>query len=254
MSLFLEFFFLKSILLFVYFFDYKSSYSASRFSLFYPDCCSSLWNSNIPQFLYSLLRCIGVLLDFALVPLSFVAFLTAAVYLNLPVKFTIRYIYSPLYEYPEEYIDVNTYYTIPTYYRSFEVIMFVFFSALVFILFFILCILASCSYFKCLGLENPTVKIQASVAMMFFAMCVLALRLTLHWRNSKRRRAVPTGGRNSSTGSDEGTEEAFLAAPLPTSDVDEQEVRGDRDEYRSDGDEEVAVTFNKSALRVAENV
>ena len=78
--------------------------------------------------------------------------------------------------------------------------------------------------------------------MLFFAMCVLALRLTLHWRNSKRRRAVPTGGRSSSTGSDEGTEEAFLAAPLPTSDVDEQEVREDRDEYKSEGDERVVVS------------
>jgi hypothetical protein len=101
---------------------------------------------------------------------------------------------------------------------------------------------------QCLNYEDPTPKIRASLAMLFFALCVMALCLQVSWRNVRKEvthRSAPPGLGQSDIGSrgihtGDGRE-AFLSAPLPTT----------SDHYGSDGsgedDEEVAVTFHHRA-------
>ena len=70
--------------------------------------------------------------------------------------------------------------------------------------------------------------------MLFFSTCVQALRLAVVWRRTRRdaRRAVPADKQKTGAGE---SGEAFLAAPLATSETEDGE------------DEEVAVTFSSGS-------
>jgi hypothetical protein len=73
--------------------------------------------SGAPVCLYTLFRCVGVLLDHCLLALSAVAFVLAAVCLDTSAKLEVRY---TSWDNTTRY-NAYSFYTIPTFFKSFSV-------------------------------------------------------------------------------------------------------------------------------------
>lgn len=72
-------------------------------------------------YLYYGWRCLGVLIDRALMPLSLIAFIIAAVHLEQASEFTLYLDYTRYGDDDYDKIYFKAFYTIPTFFRNFEV-------------------------------------------------------------------------------------------------------------------------------------
>jgi hypothetical protein len=74
--------------------------------------------------LYTLFRCVGVLVDHCLLALSIVSFVLAAVRLDAPAHYDIQY-YTTSQSWDgsttTSWVMASSYYTIPTFFKSFPV-------------------------------------------------------------------------------------------------------------------------------------